>query len=251
MSRYTIGGAGGLILNRRGAQGFVLSPGGVKGWRDRTGTKGEQISRPNAHGDYDLPIFRTGRIVSLSGTFLGETPEKLEHAGDRFAGLGAGGSVVRFVAEESSRTLWADGRVIDSGDWDEYSDGVSASFMLSLRFANPRKFGETHTFASGSPAYHFGNFPASPIFTIAGTRPTGYSIADGIGGVVTITRALAAGSPHTYDAATGLLRVAGVVVKGGVTRADRLTVPPGTTRSFTVTGAGASSDSIRVVDTFI
>src|SRR5690606_2498931 len=96
---------------------------------------------------------------------------------------------------------------------------------LTFWAADPRTFGESRTFgpvatATSVATYHYGNFPATPVFTVAGSSPGGYEVQGQGGRRYIVTRPLAHGDPHIIDLATGLLRVGGAVVYGGVSRAD-------------------------------
>jgi hypothetical protein len=214
------------------------------------GVKADRVARPLAHGDYDVPVFREARIVSLEGICLTDSAERQDHSGRQLLSILGDGSSGRVVFRMPGGTMWGDARLADSPEFEPTLWGQHAAWMLQLRFANPRLFGEARTFSSGAAAYHFGNFTASPVFTVTGSMGSGYSIT-GAGRTFTTSKPLVSGTPHVVDMSTGYLTINGVVQTGVVSSGDTWGVPAGTTVVNTLTGSGTGVLSARVVDTFI
>jgi hypothetical protein len=111
-------------------------------------------------------------------------------------------------------------------------------------------YGEVSTFASGATAVQYGNFPALPELVVAGPHPAGYTVTAG-SNQFTVTAALPAGSTDVIDMSTGWVRRNGVLLVGGISRADTWEIPPGLPGMLhTITG-GTGPLTVRVTDTFI
>ena len=234
-----------------GGHGFVIDPDGLEGLDDGLGVRGDSVARPQAHGDFDVPTFFEPRIVALSGTCVAGSAQKLGWFRDQFKTMLVNGGRVSF--DHLGTVRWGDARLapgtqpkfkVDSGD------SLSARFQIQLKFANPRLFGETRTFAAGTPAHHFGNFAATPVHTVTGVNASGYTINGPDGKTFTVSRAVTAGVPHVIDMATGLLKVGGAVVVGAVTSGDLWAIPGGAQVTHALTGSGLTL-STAVTDTYV
>lgn len=238
--------------------GFVVDPDGLEGLDDGVAVKGETVSRPSQHGDYELPTFMDSRIVPLAGNCLADSPQRLAHFGRQFTGLLTGGSG-RVVFEHMGSTLW--GRAsLAPGAQKKFkvnaSTATDARFQLQLKFADPRLFGESRPFAAATSLslIHYGNFLSLPVLQVTGVMPSGYSIAGPGGRLFTVTQALAAGQTHRIDMATGRLYRNDVLQVGVVSRADMWGVPAGSLgvqySLVPVSGSGLIS-APGVIDTFV
>lgn len=233
-----------------GADGFYIGDDSLRGVFGGVGVKGRDVEAPHRHGDFDVPVFRSGRVVSLAGPCHSPNAEVHGHRNRQLTGLLAGGDVGRVVFDIPGGPLWADGRLADAPEWRNILWGSWADYFLQLKFADPRLYGETRKFdpASSLSLHHYGNFAALPVFTITGTSGGGYTINGPGGRKFTVTTPLVGGVPHTVSMRDGYLRVGGSIVMGGVTRADLWAVPPGAKVTVSVT---AGSLSASVADTFI
>lgn len=231
-------------------EGFGFKIVDFEGWNDSVDVRRERIEIPNAHGDFDLPGLRGSRVTRMSGFCRSESLRQQQWHRSVLTGLLADGDADRVVVEESGETQWANVRLATRPTFERNSFSKYADWELALWAANPRKFGETRTFgpASSISAYHFGNFPAAPVLTVAGSSAGGYTINGPAGRTFVVTHALVSGQPHTIDMATGRLTVNGAVVTGGIATARTWAVPPGTKVAMSVT---AGLISAAVVDTFI
>lgn len=245
MRRFRVGGL--VFSGEPGDVTYTIESDSVRGWLiDGVDMRTEQIDRPAAHGAFNLPGFLTGRSISWGGLILTDTPEEQNHAMLRLSGLLADGGTDRLVGENTD-TRWAD--VARGGEFDMkmLRHGKVASYRLQLWAANPRIFGETREFPSGTPAYHYGNFPATPR-PLVGAGSGGYTVSGPGGRTVVVGSAPSAA--HYIDFANGgLFTNAGARQVGAITTYRPWTVAPGQTVSASISGSRSLSQ--RVVDTFI
>ena len=243
---------GGVILNGFATTGFIIARDGFVGWDESTSTKRDSVVIPQAHGSYAVRGFRDVRVLTVTGICLADSEQQLQLFGAQLTGTGADGNAVRVTVDHSGATTWADGYLDGETKFSMFAAGQAANFAIAMWFPNPRKFGNTLTFASGVPANHYGNFPAAPVLTVTGSMPSGYSVAGPSGKVFTVTAAIAAGQTHTIDLATGYLKVNGVLTFGAVSRGDLWVIPGGASVTHTlVPVSGSGVLSAAVTDTFI
>ena len=231
-----------------GQEGFFIRE--WSGWWGGVDPKTDAVARPQADGDFDVPGFLEPRILTLTGRCHAKSAEYLEQYELRLSGLFGSGKSQRVMVDGPGGTQWADGRRAGS-EFEIELWGAYAAYQLVVKFANPRKFGESHSFTGTAPvAYHYGNFGATPILTVTGSM-SGYTIV-GPTGNFTVTAAVVSGSPHLIDMATGALTVGGVRTFGAVSSAALWTVPGGAQVTHTlVPASGSGSLTVTVVDTFI
>lgn len=222
---------------------FVLGREGSSGWYESPDVRREEIARAMSHGAFNLPGYRSQRLIGIPGHILARTPASLVHLQDRLSGVLADGGSGRLTVEDDSGTRWANVRL--AGCSIEQIDSTTARFLLQLWAADPRKYGETRTFDSGQPAYHYGNFPASPVIVVPGAHAAWSATAGSA--QVAVSQALTSGQTHRYDSRTGRLTRNGALQVGVVTRGDSWSIAPGQSLVHTITGGG----QVQVTDTFI
>jgi hypothetical protein len=249
-------GVGGLELlgEARSGNVFVVAPGGFGGWDDGAAMRSETQSRPQSHGDYDMPGFLAGRLMALKGWALADSPEDLEQLRDRFIGHGSDGGKFRVTVERNGRTLYADARLAAGTvpTFEDLGEGLEAEWAVTWWLPDPRKYGDLNTFgpASSVSVFHRGNHPALSALTISGTAGSGYTITGPGGRQIVVTKPLAAGSPHTFDMRTGRLLVGGARQLGVVAKAELFAIPPGLPATTISVNNGATV-SVSVPDTFV
>jgi hypothetical protein len=237
--------------------GFFIGPDGFEGWDDGVDVKRDGASRPQAHGDFDVPGFLESRVVSLSGDVVVDPTKGRAWMRSALTGLGADGNSMRVVVEHNGETQWADGRLALKTKFKATgTDKRHATFQLQLWFANPRKFGDAVAFPNAkyslAEVHHRGNFAAVPIHTVTGSMPAGYTINGPAGKKFTVTAPVTSGNPHVIDMATGRVTVNGSVVLGAVTRGDTWSIPGGAQVIHSLSPvSGSGSLSTLVKDTFI
>lgn len=219
-------------------RGLYFGPGGFTGWDDGVTMRSETVSRPQAHGDFDTPGYLSGRLVPMKGTCFADSPQDLEEWRDLFTGHGADGGKFVVSVERNGRTLFGTARQAagTTPTFEDVGTGRRANWATTWWFADPLKYGEAFNFPPGQTviAEHRGNFPAQPRLRVSGASAGGYTITGPGGRQIVITRALAAGQPHTFDTATGRLTVGGSRVLGGIARADLFALPPSSATSISV-----------------
>lgn len=243
---------------RPSGEGFGIGPDGFDGWDDGVAVKADTVSRPSGHGDFDIPGFLEARIVSMSGTCVAKSPQKLAWFGAQLAGLLADGSG-RVVVDRVGEVRWGTARIAPGSTTKFKVNGANpkhAAFQVQLKFADPRKYGGSRPFtpATSLSLIHYGNFLSLPVLEVTGSMPSGYSIAGPGGRLFTVAQALATGQTHRINMATGRLYRDGALQVGVVSRADMWGIPGGSLgvqySLVPVSGAGLIS-APGVLDTFI
>lgn len=224
----------------------------LDGWWDSPDVQGETISRSNADGEYDLPIYNQARFLTVTGT-LRTTSHDLTHEGMNFL---TGPIAGRLQVAGHGNLQWAEAKRNGGVKFTPLTDTLS-QWQVRLKCVNPLKYGDAQQVAgvTGTGFYlnHFGNYPASPVFSITGDMPSGYRIDSG-GLEHRVDRPLAPGSTHFIDFRNGLLRENGGYVNGGAGRVTPFKVPPGSARLFLVQalgGSGSGNIAATLYDTYI
>lgn len=230
--------------------GFYIGSDQFDGWLDGTDVRGDMVDLPLAHGSFDLPRYRTSRTVTMGGLCYASSRRELLWMRSQFTGLLADGSSGRFTVDMEGWTTFADLRLAAQPTFRRVPGGVPfAQYSLALWSPDPRIFGDTQTVTGTSvTAFHYGNFPADPVVTVAGPRVGGYTITGPGGALFTVTQDPGAGHAHTIDFATGLVSLDGVVQSGVITNADTWTVGPGQQVAMSIS---SGSMTVAVKDTYI
>lgn len=219
----------------------------LEGWKETPPEKSNSEARALADGDYDAEVFYGSRLVTVNGRLSATNPEMAFSASERLSGLLRAPSLFSVDQFGMMRSGMARRGRIAPGQ----IKGRHLPFQMELRFIDPYKYGEKHTETGspGSPAslFHRGTADAWPVVTVSGSSASGYLLTFN-GRTVTVTRALVAGSPHTLDFRTGILRVGGSVARGGIGTANFGPIPPGLPKLMTI---NAGNISVAYHDTFI
>lgn len=240
---------GGLEFVGDGAAAtYTIEADGLKGWLEGPGFRRQGTARPTGHGDFDSPVYLTGRVVTLSGLILTDTVSEYEDAIAALTGLLADGSAGELSVQQDTVTLTATVRRAGSPDFVPVVYGKVGRYRIDLWAADPRRYGADHSYgpSASEVVTHDGNFPASPIVTVTGAVAAPYTIASG-GRSVTVTQSLSGGETHTIDMATGWVYLDGDLQSGVTSALDVFTIPPGAGATVT----GPSSMTVTVTDTFV
>jgi hypothetical protein len=239
-----------------GSDGFFLGEKGLKGWFGGVDAQGDSEKREGGDGEFDIPSTLAARVITLEGLCHTKSERIQERYADDLSGLFGSGVIERVYVESSKGTTWADGKlslgtapIFEPVVW-----GSIAEFALSIKFNRPQKYGKTNVTAADAQAtsYHYGNFKATPVITVAGSMPSGYTVNGPDGKKFTVTRAVTAGNPHTIDMRTGNLSVGGSVVMSSVTRADLWAIPRGKSAlQWLSPVSGSGTIQVRTLDTYI
>lgn len=241
------------ISGDRVTDGFELDEDGIDGWHGGGyDVRRDDTPVPQGHGSFDVPVFLTSRVVTVTGRCVASSQERLAWHRGRLMGTLAQGNSGRIIVEDLGETLWADVRLAAGTKWTQFGGQPYATFKLSLWSKSPQKYGEGRTFGSGEAAFHYGNFPAVPVITVAGTMPNGYTINGPAGKKYVVTAGVTPTDSHIIDMATGILRIDGVPVYGKVSQGDTWAIPPGQAVAMTLAPvSGAGTISAVVVDTHV
>lgn len=238
---YDGGAPHGFYVKRGGLQGLDGTPTGAR----------EAISRPAAHGEFDLPVFRGPRVITIDGIAVARSEWDLQHLRSLITGCGATGDRVSVSVTHQGHLLSFSARVVEASfvDRGDRSRRAVADFMLNLVCADPRKYGKRADYSGNSVTVsHDGNFPASPVVTVAGPRTGPYTISGPDGRQVTVTQSLTAGQTHRIDFRTGRITRNGVAQLNALGRADLWTIPPGTQVPMAIS---SGLMTVTVTDTYM
>ena len=225
--------------------------GELEGWWDSPEVKGETADRPNADGEYDLPVYNEARLITINGTLRAKSHAQLHDAGNFLTGPISG----RLTVAGHGSSQWADAKRNSGVKFTPVTD-VFAQWQVRLKCVNPRKFGNARDFVRTNgtvSVFHRGNYNALPTVVVRGSAANGYRL-NGPGGLqYKVTRALVTGIPHRIEFTDGRLRVNGTVVATGADSADVWPVPPGQSVDFdiNVLSGGTAEATITITDTYI
>lgn len=220
---------------------------GMDGWDQAPPEKVDSEARPLADGDYDAVVRYGPRLVTLNGRLLAKDPMQAFLARERLSGLLQ--SPGMFQVEVFGLMRWATARrgQIRPGA----IKGRLLTFTMELRFIDPRKYGEEYTKSgtSSAPAslFHRGTAPAWPTVYVSGASAGGYTLNLN-GKLVSVTRPLVTGTPHTLEYRTGVLWIGSSVYRGGFGAANFSPIQPGLPQDMSIT---AGSFTAAYQDTFI
>ncbi|MGP5391281.1 hypothetical protein [Glutamicibacter arilaitensis] len=226
------------------------------GWFDSPERKSRDEARDDDDGDFEAEDFYQSRMISIEGRLKTRNHEMLHEAAGRISSLLHRGPGLLHVgghgvAQSATVKLAGAVRCKAAPGTDDY-----LNWQLRLKAIDPYKYGEKRDY-QGSVGSHFdvfhrGTVPAWPLITVSGSMPGGYEVMLA-GNLIEVTRSLTAGETHTIDTRTGLLRVNGAVVSGGLGTNEMFRIQAGTTQSLysvpRTTGSGTVK--IDVTDTYI
>lgn len=203
----------------------------IEGLLDGGRVSVDAVPRTGGPGGLFIPGKREDeRGILISGFAYGRTQADLATLADQFGGLL---SDEKKFAPLSFRELgsWRDTLVGRSGlsRFGRAGQNRIAPYQLVVRAPDQRIYGdalETSGWGTSVTVVNRGTYAAPIVASVRGSSTTGYTIT-GPTGIAVITRALASANPHSYDGDEGVLSVAGVAQKVGVSRSDRLECPPG------------------------
>ncbi len=220
----------------------------MEGWWDSPDAKADDVSREQADGTYDLPVYYEARYVTITGIFIADNEAKMFDGMNRFSAIMRGPSRLQVVGY--GKDQWVDVVRASRNVITPATDKV-CHWQLRAKATDSRKFGEFESFAisagPGVGVHHRGNYEATPLIRVHG--PTvAYTVTGPEGEQYTVTGGLGAGNEHVIDFNDGLLRVNGAITAAAVTKAELWLVPPGQKVTATLsTGNG----HIELLDTYI
>ncbi|UTM47048.1 phage distal tail protein [Glutamicibacter mysorens] len=228
--------------------------GEIEGWWDSPPPRRQRADRTNGDGSFSTPIEYGNRLITYEGRVISKNHDYLHQAAGILTSLGHRGNT-KFLVQGHGPTQWAmvdpRGPVKTSFETDSY-----LNFQIPLEAIDPFKYGESYAVPGNTtdPAslFHRGTVPAWPVVTVSASSSSGYTLTLN-GRQVVVTRAIASTAPHEIDFKTGILRVDGAVVRGGLSTANFSPINPGMPQNMSIsTGTGSyGSITVRYSDTYI
>lgn len=248
MLNVSVGGVTFEGSPRDSGTGFIIGPQGWTGWDDGTAVRRESVERPGDHGSFAVRGYRSARVITIAGTILASSKLELGHMIDRFMGILADGGSGRMLVERPHGFRWANVMLTDMPTAPVIgASELDARFTIQFWSPDPRKYGESRDFPAGTPALHYGNFPAVPKL-IVGSGSGGYTVTGPAGRQVVV--ASAPSDSHYIDFSSGgLFTMDGTRQAGAVTIYQPWRISPGETAGATISGSRPLVQ--RVTDTFI
>lgn len=226
--------------------GFWVRQGGWDGWDTPPSQRAEIIARANAHGTHDALQWFEAREVTQRGFFRARSGSSLARMAEQLAGT-QDGDKRTVTVEYGGLSRYAQfRRGLSAPQIELSSDGELhvGEYEVVHRMADPRKYGETHTYEGTSlDVFHRGNFPAPVVFEIP-NAPSSWSVTSSAG-THTITGAPSGGT-HRLDMRSGRVTRNGVYLPG-VGRGPLWQIPQGSLMPHTLSAPGKA----LVADTII
>lgn len=241
------------FFGHRGPLGITKD--GFTGWDEGVSMRSSTVAKTNAHGSYALRSYQDSRTVSLSGVVVAKNIEDLALLRDQVTGVLADGTEGVIEVQRPWGVQWAKCFLADQTRFTEEGGRPRGTFQIQVFCPDAHKFGEEHLYVAGVDApvdvFHWGNAPATPVITVAGSMPGGYRLKIGSRSVV-VTQPLVSGKPHIVDYDDGRLRVGGVLVTGGITTMQLTLINPGAKLQFSVEPltTGFATATMAMPDTF-
>ncbi|MEU5838565.1 hypothetical protein ABZ820_33535 [Streptomyces diacarni] len=225
----------------------------LTGWYEAPESKGGGEARPLSDGDFEGQVNYGPRMVTVDGILFHRSRGELVSAMERFNSL-AKLTSQKLVVTDAGLSRYANVKSLGTS-WTAHTLDASR-FQVRLKSDDSFKYGESYApsgaVGSAFDVFHRGTVEAWPVITVSGSLPGGYELTLG-GRLVSVTRAVTSGSPHTLDMRTGILRVGGSVVRSGYSYAELFSVKPGLPQSFysVANTSGSGTATVRYSDTYI
>jgi hypothetical protein len=243
---------GGLVFDDEAPSGFAIAK--LVGWYDAAPTRYNAEERPQGHGTFKPgKIYRGARVVSMQGSWSGDSLEDAYAAREALAGLQADGETSPFVVTDILGRRYITAGVVsaptaDDGLYQPYfkwSFDVVADDPLKYELTTPLSTGLATAAGGirlplrfpvnfGSPAVtgrirteNRGTAETFSRFTVrGGTMTGGFTLVDvPTGRLVVVSRNVVPSDVVGVDMRTGALTVNGFPTPGFLDRADWWSVP--------------------------
>lgn len=245
----------GMDLNNANHRHGYFEVDDIDGWWKAPAKKSRDEARPSDDGDFDALDFYEARYVTIRGAFVAKDAADRWQGADIISALLSGGPAMMTVSIDG-QAQWAIVKLVDQADAD-WTATMLLEYSLQVKAVDPRKFGDREVFttstSSGSVSvYQRGRYKATPVLTISGNMPGGYRISKG-GKSNSVIAALGSSQIHELDLATGILRINGAVVTGGLNDYQWNTIAPGLGQNVSISPltTGSGTMAIEVTDTYI
>lgn len=228
--------------------GFTVQS--VSGWTGGPGVKRDNMARQGAPGSFNVKGYSADRVVTWRGRYWGSSPDEVQHKADELTGFE---SLEARVVVAWPEPRWVDAHVdrvrFEPSGYDRWAD-----YQIELWVPDSYKYGETRQFATSTDAlvtaYHRGNAPSVPTFTVAGTFPNGYAL-HAAGKVVQIAGSASAIS-DVVDFRTGMVTRGGVYLPALLQQGQFWDIPGGANLSWRLDRVGGTGTATaHVTDTYL
>ena len=256
---------------------------GIDGWDDSgSGVRSSGEARPQSHGAFDSPAYRTGRSISVRGEVLCLSRASAAAAVQTLNSVGADGQRLDVVvADDDLPRMSSSARVADRPmiGWTVPTRVVYAQEWWA---ADPLRYGDTINESTGFPfaagglefplftdgvtdtgylefgaqgstgrvtVTNIGTAATSPQFEVTGPTPPFSIVHVESGRRLSFAQSVAAGDRLLIDSATGLVVLNGgdVDYSGMLTRAEWSPVGPGESATFAFIPDGPYADGTLTV----
>lgn len=236
----------------------------LDGWTLGGGVSTTIADRPGAHGSFDGPSYRRSRVINISGTCIADTPLLANDAAERLAAVLADGGLGTITVDSPGRALSASVRLSDTPQA-QWLSRNAFRWALQLTAPDSRKYalpgiltadlatgdeGQGLTFPlafpllfdDGAPAGRVsfsnnGTAPSEPVFTVAGSFPSGFQVTHVETGARLRYEAPAVGE-YLLDAREGRVSIDGQDRSGYLTVREWPSVPPRSSATFAISAIG-------------
>lgn len=195
---------GGLtFVGGDGEATYTIQDDGLSGWFDAPGVRSERAVVPAGDGEFDAPTFMEARLIELRGLVFADSVFGYEQAVRDLMRAGSSRSRTRFSVMSPAGSQWAWVRPADDARVTPLVYGRVAEYRLTLKAADPRKFGDVRSYGAGEAAVNYGNFEAVPVVNVRRVSGSGgYSVTAG-SGLIEVSANLSVGGSHRIDLRTG------------------------------------------------
>lgn len=228
--------------------GFTVSS--LTGWTGGPGVKRDNSPRQGAAGSHNVKGYSVDRVPVFRGLYHGASLDDVQYMSDALSGLE---SLEQRVTVAWPDTKWVDAHV-DRVRFEPAGYKPEAEYQIELWVPDSYKYGETRQFPSSTDAtvtaYHRGNAPAVPRFTVVGTFPNGYALHS----QNRVVQVAGSASPisDVVDFRSGMVTRDGVYLPALLQQAQFWDVPGGANLSWRFDRVGGTGTATPyVTDTYL
>lgn len=244
----------------------------LRGWWDAAPARGGDVSdRPNEDGQFDEDRFYRGaRVVSLEGSWRGDSILAAYQAREDLSALQADGIPAQFAVTDPLGLKWVTGRLATAPEVDDVIVGPYFKFAFDVVARDPRKYGPEVVDSTGLPTSgsglvypvtypidwgtpgddgratveNAGRFTSWPVLEVTGGLSSGVELVEiSTGSILRLDRVVPEGSTVVFDARRGraYLDVPSNDVTGFLSRREWWPVPAAQSRTVQINALGVPS----------
>jgi hypothetical protein len=229
---------------------FVFDPDALQGFYDGVSPKRTEERRPNQWGDFSEPSLLNGRMLTLTGAAIANSPQQLHDMRDEFTGLLIDGVYTEIQVQNSSNSRYLKVTLGGAPAWVQKTD-TTAIWKLDLYAPDPRIYGTlrriqlTDNIDDGGIDYSWdyplnyggtiirqsfaiqndGNTDSWPIFIVTGDFNGGFTIGNNAGKLIKYEGIVTTAAPVIIDTAAGTATQNGINQSTSLSRRDWFSIP--------------------------